>query len=239
MSVVKSLLLGLGGAAVVATGVASTTSTASAQAVAAGVGACEHYAREYAAVNTARFGGWDTAYRFAYNECLTGGPDFVVAGPYGYGDGYGYGYGHGYGYGAGPLAFGANVAGSALYAGANVAGTALRAGANIAGAALAIPGTILGGTAAALAPPATYDPVEPRISPTAEPVVVKNYRGTYETAPVAAGVGLESTAALAAPTAALEPFTPEWIAYCEDKYNSFNPETGMYLAYSGTYRMCD
>jgi hypothetical protein len=39
MSVVKSFLLGLGGAAVVASGVAGTTSTASAQTVAAGVGA--------------------------------------------------------------------------------------------------------------------------------------------------------------------------------------------------------
>lgn len=229
MSVVRSILLGLGGAAVVASGVAGTTSTASAQVVAAGVGACEHYAQEYAAVNTPRFGDWNTAYRFAYNECLTGGPDFVIAAPHD--------YGYGYGYGAGPLAFGANVAGSALYAGANVAGTALHAGASIAGAALSIPGAILGGTASALAPQTA--PVEPRISPTAEPVVTKNYRGTYETAPVAAGVAVESTSALAVPTATPEQFSPEWIAYCEAKYNSFNPETGMYLAYSGTYRMCN
>ena len=38
MSVVKSFLLGLGGAAVVASGVAGTASTASAQTVAAGAG---------------------------------------------------------------------------------------------------------------------------------------------------------------------------------------------------------
>jgi hypothetical protein len=69
--------------------------------------------------------------------------------------------------------------------------------------------------------------------------VVKNYRGTYETAPVAAGVALESTSALAVPMATSEQFSPEWIAYCDAKYNSFNPETGMYLAYSGTYRMCN
>jgi hypothetical protein len=224
MSVVKSFLLGLGGAAVVASGVAGTASTASAQTVAAGVGACEHYAREYAAVNTPRFGDWDTAYRFAYNECVTGGPDFVVAGPYGY---------H-----RGPLAAGAHVAGSALHAGASIAGSALHAGASIAGAALSIPGAILGGTATALAP-VTTAPVQPRISPTAAPVVTKNYRGTFETAPVAAGATMESTAALAVPTAAPEPFTPEWYAYCDAKYNSFNPETGMYLAYSGTYRMCN
>ena len=72
----------LGGAAVVASGVAGTASTASAQTVAAGVGACEYYAHEYAAVNTPRYGDWNTAYRFAYNECLTSGPDFVAAGPY-------------------------------------------------------------------------------------------------------------------------------------------------------------
>lgn len=234
MSVVKSFLLGLGGAAVVASGVVGTTSTASAQTVATTPGACEHYARQYAGVNTPRYGDWNTAYRFAYNECITGGPDFVVAGPY---DQYGNPYSYPHSYHGGPLAAGAYVAGSALHAGASVAGSALNAGANIAGAALSIPGAILGGTASALAPQTA--PVEPRISPTAEPVVTKNYRGTYEEPPVAAGVAVESTAALAVPTASPEQFSPEWIAYCEAKYNSFNPETGMYLAYSGTYRMCN
>lgn len=175
MSVVRSFLLGLGGAAVVASGVAGPTSTASAQTVAAGVGACEHYARQYAAVNTPQFGDWNTAYRFAYNECVTGGPDFVVGGPYSYG--------------GGPLAAGAHVSGSALHAGANIAGSALHAGASVAGTALSIPGAILGGTASAFAPATA--PVQPRISPTAAPVVTKNYRGTYETAPVTAGAGLE------------------------------------------------
>ncbi len=60
--------------------------------------------------------------------------------------------------------------------------------------------------ASALAPQTA--PVQPRISPTAEPVVTKNYRGTYETAPVTAGVGLESTAALAVPMAS-EQFSPD------------------------------
>jgi hypothetical protein len=233
MSVVKSFLLGLGGAAVVASGVAGTTSTASAQSVAAGVGACEHYAREYAGVNTPRYGDWNTAYRFAYNECLTGGPDFVAQGPY---ENYGNPYSYPHSYHGGPLAAGAYVAGSALHAGASIASSAVNAGASIAGAALSIPGAILGGTASALAPAPA--PVETRISPTAAPVVVKNYRGTYETAPVA-GVALESTAALAVPTAMSEQFSPEWIAYCDAKYNSFDPQTGMYLAYSGTYRMCN
>ncbi|QPC45211.1 BA14K family protein [Kaustia mangrovi] len=35
-----------------------------------------------------------------------------------------------------------------------------------------------------------------------------------------------------------EPWTPEWYRYCADKYRSFNPETGKYLAYSGQYRFC-
>jgi hypothetical protein len=37
---------------------------------------------------------------------------------------------------------------------------------------------------------------------------------------------------------ALEPWTDEWYDYCEDRYRSFNPETGMFLSYSGEYRMC-
>jgi hypothetical protein len=234
MSVVKSFLLGLGGAAVVASGVAGTASTASAQTVAAGVGACEHYAREYAGVNTPRYGDWNTAYRFAYNQCLTGGPDFVAAGPY---DQYGNPYAYPHSYHGGPLAAGAHVAGSALHAGASIAGSAVNAGASIAGAALSIPGAILGGTASAFAP--APSPVETRISPTAAPVVTKNYRGTYETPPVVANVALESTAALAVPMATSDQFSPEWLAYCDAKYNSFDPQTGMYLAYSGTYRMCN
>ena len=30
----------------------------------------------------------------------------------------------------------------------------------------------------------------------------------------------------------------EWIEYCTAKYRSFDPQTGMYLAYSGKYRRC-
>ncbi|WP_208997193.1 BA14K family protein [Roseibium denhamense] len=36
----------------------------------------------------------------------------------------------------------------------------------------------------------------------------------------------------------LAPFTPQWVAYCSRKFKSFNPNTGMYLAYSGKYRFC-
>lgn len=34
------------------------------------------------------------------------------------------------------------------------------------------------------------------------------------------------------------PGTPDWYAYCASKYKSFNPRTGLYLAYSGKYRRC-
>ena len=166
MSVVKNLLLAIGGAAVMAAGLAST---ANAQTVAAGPGACEAYASEYAAVNAPQFGpfGWNSAYRHAYNECIAGGPDFVSATPYGYR------YGH-----AGPFAAVGSAVAAPLHFGANVAGAAVHAGTTVAGAALSLPGAILSGTASAFSPYATP---EPTISPTAAPAVRKNYRGTYET----------------------------------------------------------
>jgi len=33
-------------------------------------------------------------------------------------------------------------------------------------------------------------------------------------------------------------FSPEWLAYCRAKYNSFNSRTGKYLSYGGVYRTC-
>lgn len=36
----------------------------------------------------------------------------------------------------------------------------------------------------------------------------------------------------------LEPWTDEWYDYCASRYRSFNPRTGMFLAYSGEYKMC-
>lgn len=36
----------------------------------------------------------------------------------------------------------------------------------------------------------------------------------------------------------LEPWTDEWYDYCASKYRSFNPQTGMFLAYSGEYKPC-
>jgi hypothetical protein len=35
-----------------------------------------------------------------------------------------------------------------------------------------------------------------------------------------------------------EPWTDAWYDYCYSKYRSFNPQTGMFLAYSGEYRLC-
>jgi hypothetical protein len=79
MSKTRKLLLGLGGAAIVAAGIAGP---ASAQ-VAAGVRACELYAREYAAVHVPQFGlvGWNLAYRHGYRACLSGGPSFIPEHP--------------------------------------------------------------------------------------------------------------------------------------------------------------
>jgi hypothetical protein len=34
------------------------------------------------------------------------------------------------------------------------------------------------------------------------------------------------------------PWTPAWYAYCEAKYRSFNPRTGMFLGYDGQYHLC-
>jgi hypothetical protein len=34
------------------------------------------------------------------------------------------------------------------------------------------------------------------------------------------------------------PWTPDWYAYCASKYRSFNPNTGLYLAYTGVWRFC-
>jgi hypothetical protein len=35
-----------------------------------------------------------------------------------------------------------------------------------------------------------------------------------------------------------EPWTDEWYDYCHSRYRSFNPNTGMFLAYSGEYKLC-
>jgi hypothetical protein len=34
------------------------------------------------------------------------------------------------------------------------------------------------------------------------------------------------------------PWTPAWYDYCSARYRSFNPDTGKYLTYGGTYRTC-
>lgn len=243
MSVFKKLLFGAGGAALLASGLASGAQAHTVVGASA-TGSCELYAQQYAGAYAPQFGaaGWDDAYRFAYNRCVAGGPSFVVTpvagAPYGYNYGYNYGLG---GAIAAPVYAGANIAGSAIQAGATVAGSAIQAGAGLAGAALSIPGTVLGGlfgspatSSAALAPVPAAAPVEP--------VVRKNYRGTFEEPQVVvADETLTSTAALAVPVAATAPAaqTPEWYEYCAAKYRSFNPETGMYLAYSGQYRMCN
>src|SRR5688572_22858268 len=133
MSVTKKLLLGIGGAAVMATGLAGT---ANAHVVAASAASCEFYAREYAAVHAPRFGlaGWNTAYRYAYNECLVGGPSFASVPPYpapAY---------------SGPFSAFARLVTAPVVAAANVAGAAVNAGATVAGADLSTPAAIAAST---------------------------------------------------------------------------------------------
>ena len=36
----------------------------------------------------------------------------------------------------------------------------------------------------------------------------------------------------------LQPWTPAWYSYCSQRYRSFNPQTGYFLAYSGHYTFC-
>jgi hypothetical protein len=38
--------------------------------------------------------------------------------------------------------------------------------------------------------------------------------------------------------AAPVPGTPAWYDYCRAKYRSFNPQTGLFLSYSGEYKPC-
>ena len=35
-----------------------------------------------------------------------------------------------------------------------------------------------------------------------------------------------------------EPWSPEWYAYCDAKYRSFNPDTGYFKGYDGRFHFC-
>ena len=39
-------------------------------------------------------------------------------------------------------------------------------------------------------------------------------------------------------THGLAPWTPEWYAYCQSRYRSFNPRTGYFLGFDGEYHFC-
>jgi hypothetical protein len=36
----------------------------------------------------------------------------------------------------------------------------------------------------------------------------------------------------------VQPWTPEWYAYCDARYRSFNASTGYFLGYDGQYHFC-
>jgi hypothetical protein len=35
-----------------------------------------------------------------------------------------------------------------------------------------------------------------------------------------------------------DPWTPEWVTWCEDHYRSFDPDTGYVKTYSGVRKLC-
>lgn len=234
---VKKVLLGACGAAAVAAG---AVSAAQAHTVVASTTNCDVYARQYAQVHAPRFGlfaGWRRAYDFAYNQCLAGDPVSMA-----------------------PAAGLAGVVTAPVVAAANIAAGAVTTAATIAGTALSVPAA----AATALASPFPAAPVvqapSPQVRPAAaEPVVTKNYRGSFTEADLALiGGERTTTTALAVPamttvvrapamaatttslalTAAPAQGTPEWYSYCAAKYRSFDPATGTYFAFSGERRMC-
>ena len=82
---------------------------------------------------------------------------------------------------------------------------------------------ILGFTAGALlsgafARPRYYDYYEPAPIYAAPPRVVYGPAPVYYSRP--------------------DPWTPEWYAYCSDRYRSFNDQTGYFLGYDGNYHFC-
>lgn len=87
----------------------------------------------------------------------------------------------------------------------------------------AVAAGILGFTAGALlsgalARPRYYDYYEPAPVYAAPPPVVYGPAPVYYSRP--------------------DPWTPEWYAYCSDRYRSFDGQTGYFLGYDGNYHFC-
>ncbi len=81
-------------------------------------------------------------------------------------------------------------------------------------------GTIFGSATARPAPPPRYYPGTVYVAPPPPPPPVV----VYQPAPV---------------YYAPEPWTPEWYAYCGQKYGSFDARSGTYLGYDGYRHMCN
>ena len=62
------------------------------------------------------------------------------------------------------------------------------------------------------------------------------YEKAGESSPVTTDRGTMADASEAQADA--RPGSPEWNAACADKYESFEPSTGLYTAHSGTKRPC-
>ncbi|MDI6027138.1 BA14K family protein [Corticibacterium sp. UT-5YL-CI-8] len=77
--------------------------------------------------------------------------------------------------------------------------------------------------------PDYYDPPLRR-SPMERPAPVRNYY------PVAPEPGYSGGYANYRPS--IEPWTPEWYAYCQDRYRSFQPRSGTFTGYDGQQHFC-
>jgi hypothetical protein len=56
----------------------------------------------------------------------------------------------------------------------------------------------------------------------------------HEYAPEGAGYGTGGYA-----YGGLEPWSPGWFRYCEDRYRTFNPSTGTFVGYDGERHFCE
>lgn len=79
--------------------------------------------------------------------------------------------------------------------------------------------------------PYYYQPAPQYYRPAPPPPVYYQPAPVYRPAPVyvqpATGSGYRP-----------EPWTQEWYAYCDNRYRSFNPQTGYFMGYDGQYHFC-
>jgi hypothetical protein len=89
--------------------------------------------------------------------------------------------------------------------------------------------------AGALAQPEPRGPVYrvPAYDPYDDPDYYEPAPRRYEYAPEGAGYGTGY-----AYDGGLEPWSPSWFRYCEDRYRTFDPSTGTFTGYDGEQHFC-